>query len=506
VSDDVTDFSTYSHSQLRQMVEALNSGDVMAASDPWRRAAATLKQIRTSLGTASGTATQNWQGSTSDAFYGAMTKLATNVNNTAAYANDAANTLQLMSEAIDQAKHDMPEEPGFWDQLGNAISDTVQNTVGAGDDSTNTPIADQRKAQAAAVMQTLANKYRTAIPVLKPPQLSGIEDPSVPPPDPTAAAALSAFVMGAGAGAIGGYATAPETRQAVPRAVTTGTSAPMSSQVSAPPQAGPTDAGIKGGVPNSSPKAPKSVAIGSGTPPASSPQGGSTSLSSGTGLDHMGLAGRNPVISTGGAPSAMPGGPGPVGAGPFPVGLGVGAGRGQSAGERGSRGALDEPLATGGGRPVGGSAPREGVFTGEGETTVGPGGGRAAGSASGARDGVFADEEAGMPGGRLGAGLRGGGAGRRRFGTPGEPEPVAGSAGGAAREEAFTEGGTGLGARSRAAAERAGEAAAEGGGMFPGGARDTQRKKKRSGKRADYLVEDEETWVSGEDASSGVVE
>jgi hypothetical protein len=42
--------------------------------------------------------------------------------------------------------------------------------------------------------------------------------------------------------------------------------------------------------------------------------------------------------------------------------------------------------------------------------------------------------------------------------------------------------------------------------MVPGGAQETRRKKKRSGTRADYLVEDEESWVSDEGANSGVVE
>ncbi|TQF05239.1 hypothetical protein E6W39_27130 [Kitasatospora acidiphila] len=505
MSDDVTDFSGYSHSQLRKMVESLNSGDVMSASDPWRRAANTLKQIRTSLDTASGDATQKWEGNTSDAFYGAMTKLAGNVNNTAAYANDAANTLQMMSEAIDQAKHDMPEEPGFWEQLGNGISDTVQNTIGTGDDSTKTPIADQRKAQAVAVMQTLANKYRTAVPVLKPPPMNIHGDENVPPPDPTAAAALSAFVMGAGVGAIGGYATAPDTQQAANRAATASTPAPKPRQVSSTTSAGPTDSGIKGGVPNSAPTAPKSVAIGSGTAPVAStaePQGGAplpTAPTTGTSLDHTALAGRPPAIATGGAPSGMPNGIAPTGTNPMPVGLGTSAGQSPLLGERGSRGAFDAPLTPRGGRPGAGSTPREGVFTGEGEPTA-SGGGRGPGGTPGL------GEAAGMPGGRAGAGLRGGAASRRRIGAVGEPEePVGGAASGAPRERAFTEGGTGLGARSRAGAERVGEPGEEGMGVPPG-TRDTRRKKKPTGKRADYLVEDEETWASDEDANPGVVE
>ncbi|MFE9428099.1 hypothetical protein ACFYNO_34670 [Kitasatospora sp. NPDC006697] len=536
MSSNVTDFSGYSHAQLRTMVEALNSGDVMSASDPWRRASDTLKQIRTALGMASGDATQSWQGTSSDAFYSAMTKLANNVNNTAAYANDAANTLQMMSEAIDQAKHDMPEEPGFWDQVGNAVSDTFENAIGNQSDATQIPITDQRKAQAVAVMQTLANKYRTAVPVLKPPGLDIHGEQDVPPPDPTAAAALSAFVMGSGLGAIGGYSTAPETTQAVSRAVVASSSpAPAPRQIAAPASSpAPADSGIAGGVPSAAPKPPRSAVVGvapagagSSAPGPSTPVNVSAPAapstvgaspaqlaapSAGTGLDHTALAPSVPGAGPSGLPSGPVGGSGTPKSG-TPFGLGTGSGRLPSSSDgfdapwpkngEGSRG-------TGGGRvgPVegeegGGAGPgRRGAFSEQGGST-----------ASGR--GVFAEEGGSAASGR---GLIGGeavGRGtasrRRPGGAVGEGEMPFESSRGAAGKEEFTRGGSGLGARSRimaeAGAEEArGEGMGTGMGLMPGEARDTKRKKKRQGERADYLVEDEETWVSDQDATPGVVE
>ncbi|GAB2707814.1 WXG100 family type VII secretion target [Kitasatospora kifunensis] len=520
MSSDVTDFNGYSHGALRKMVEALNSGDVMAASDPWRRAADTLKKIRTALDTASGDATYSWQGNTSDAFYSKMTKLATSVNNTAAYANDAANTLRMMSEAIDQAKHDMPEEPGFWSQVGNAISDTAQNAVGIQDDSTQIPIKDQKKAEAVAVMQTLANKYRTATPVLKPPVFSNIDESTVPPPDPTPAAALSAFVMGAGLGAIGGYTSAPVNTQVVTR-VSGGVGAPTAvapprEQVVAP--AAPTDSGIKGGVANPAPKPPKSVAVGADAPvvshkadsqpvrPTSSPSVPSSQpviTGSGTGLDGAVVAAPRPPLA-GAAGGAATAGVGVGGSGnTLPMGYGAGVARIPTLGPRLSAGSFNgeaEPNR----RPGVGESTFDEEAEGASASRVGGGG---LGRSSAARQGYGIGEEPSAAG-------RGGGYGRggaaRKVGVGGVvgegEEPVVGRVEGGPRK-GFTEGGSGLGLRGRVASEPE-DAAAErsGTGLMPGQTQAARRKKRREGKRADYLVEDEESWMSAEDVNPGVVE
>ncbi|WP_157537956.1 WXG100 family type VII secretion target [Kitasatospora azatica] len=481
MSGEVTDFNKYSHGTLRSMVEALNSGDVMSASDPWRRASDVLKQIRTALNTASGDATSTWEGSSSDAFYESMTKLANSVNNTAAYANDAANTLKMMSEAIDQAKHDMPEEPGFWDKLGNAISDTAQNAVGVQDDSTQIPIADQRKTQAVAVMQTLANKYRAATPVLKPPPSPNIDNSEVPPPDPTASAALSAFVLGSGLGAMGGYTTAPEAVSAVPRASGSGSSAPVDSPRQRTTRSvAATDSGITGGVANVSPKAPQGTAVGALRSPGEetpSPVGQAPVPGSGTSLDGITITGSKPSVASGGGVLGTTPVSGRATNGGVPVSFGGVVGRGTPGGAR----------------------PSGGAFTGEAEP------GTSGGRRPGANGDLFAGESGEASSGR-GTGVARRGAARRSPGVIGEGEgEVVGRSGGGTRK-AFTEGGSGIGARGRAQAEYGGASPEEPAGFLPGSPQETRRKKKRKGERADYLVEDEETWVSGEAVNPDVVE
>ncbi|WP_198045436.1 WXG100 family type VII secretion target [Kitasatospora mediocidica] len=471
------------------MAQAMNSGDVMSASDPWRRAAATLKQIRTALDTASGDATDTWDGSTSDAFYAKMTKLASSVNNTAAYANDTANTLQMMSEAIDEAKREMPEEPGFLAQVGNAISDTAQSAVGIDDDSTQIPIAERKKAEAVAVMQALANKYRTATPVLKPPPIQGpVDVDEVPPPDPTAAAAASSFVMGAGLGAIGGYATSVQ-KPSTPASRTT-VPAVESPRTSSARSAAPTDAGIQGGVANPAPRPVKSVGIGAELPPVSGQQpsdAGTTGGGAGTSLANTGSLAVKPLPTAGtpasGGGAAVTGG----GSGAMPMGFGGGlVGRAS-----GATPAKCEPI--------------DGGLVGE---EVGPAGsGRAGGSRAGGAGAVFDPEGAPAAGAARpadsGARVRAGGAARQAQGAIGEAEGAESAGGG--RQKAFTEGGTGLGARGRAPVEVEG-AGTERPEFLPGNAQELKRKKRREGKRAEYLVEDEETWLPDQGVNPTVVE
>lgn len=168
-----TDFRQFSHAELRAMVQALNPGEVMAAADPWRRAADTLKAIRTTLTRASTEAATTWEGSTSDAFHTRMLHLATTINTAASYANDAAITLKAVSEAIAEAKRNMPEEPSGWAQFKDGVGDTFSSLFGADDEDARTDIANQKKAEAATVLQTLAMHYRTAAPMLKPPPPPG---------------------------------------------------------------------------------------------------------------------------------------------------------------------------------------------------------------------------------------------------------------------------------------------------------------------------------------------
>ncbi|GAA0667811.1 hypothetical protein GCM10010193_19450 [Kitasatospora atroaurantiaca] len=461
---DYTNFNGYSHGDLRRMVQSMDSGGVMSASDPWRKAAATLKQIRTALNTASGDATSSWEGATSDAFYAKMTKLANSVNNVAAYANDAAITMQMMSEAIDQAKRDMPEEPGFWDKVGDAVTDTAKSSVGVDDEDTKTAVTDEKKAQAVAVMQTLATKYRAATSYLKPPRTGPHEDiEDIPPPDSSGSAAISGMIVGGGmgfAGASGGSSgTSTMSRSS-------GSTSGRTPQSPKPVTPAPTDSGIKGGTANPAPK-PQSP----GTPgPGTGIDGVAIGTKpGGTGGGSLGLGG------TGGGSGAAGGGH--SGGGTFGVGGGGLTGGSAKGGTSGGPGAT--------GRGGLGASGASGAGTTKSANAFGAGGMQGAGGGAGAS------------GGKGGAGGRSGPSLVRRSGG------VVGEAGqGGSRGRAFTEGGSGLGRGRGQSGQGPG---GQGHGML-GGAQANKKDKKKGSERPDYLVEDEETWVSGDKANPNVVE
>ncbi|MFJ3220708.1 WXG100 family type VII secretion target [Kitasatospora sp. NPDC086801] len=476
-----TDFTSYSHAQLRTMAQALNPGEVMAAGDPWRHAADTLKAIRATLTRASTEAAVTWEGTTSDAFHTRMLHLADSINNAASYANDAANTLHNMSEAIAKAKRDMPEEPSTWEKVKDTVGDGVSSVFG-GDDE-HIPVADRRKAEAATVMQTLAMHYRIATPALKPPQnlsplqKSGETRDVTPQDDPTGTAAVASAMMSGTsigvAGTSGRVTSSPPPRN------------PKSSEPAMPARSAsrsvsvPTDSGIKGGTAQTPPKAQGSVNYGPGVGIAGTlvvlPNGAmATTTVPGTQTSGAG------VVPPGGVAGSLPGSNGGQGisnpAGPAAVGLPVGPGTGQAKVGFGGRELPD------GANPAGGPGPVGGRATGAGGPY--PGGGSGDRGGSGARP---MGGPTGRPGGIVG----------------GTARPVEGMR----DKEAFTEGGSGLGARNRLR----GEPGVGGpGGMAPGmpltGAQRHKKDREKGGRRPDYLVEDEETWASDKPANPNVVE
>ncbi|MEV0531372.1 hypothetical protein [Kitasatospora sp. NPDC050463] len=479
-----TNFNDYSHAELRKMAQALNPGEVMAAGDPWRRAADTLKAIRATLTRASTEAAVSWEGTTSDAFHSRMLNLAATINNAASYANDAANTLKAMSEAIAKAKHDMPEEPSGWDQLKDGVGDTVSSLFGGDDEDTKTAIAEQRKLEAAAVMQTLAMHYRVAAPMLKPPpplqpgpnKRRGDDYQDVPSPDESSGAStISAVMAGASYSSV---TTSPTPGSSTPPPQrTTGEPARNRPATAAPAvPAPPVDSGIKGGTAQAAPKPPAVTNYGPGTGIDGTKASVPTTSATSTSLPNSGSSGTNPGPQTG-LPSGPTGGgyerartsAGPVGEGP-----------GASASSRDKVGTPNRDVP---GRTTapGEAAARRGKAFGTGE--------------------VFE--------GGFGSGGRGTGGSRPSSGLPGGTGGLVGKGGrsGPGAKEAFTEGGSGLGARSRGRGE---PSASVGGGMAPGvPLGDAHRRKKdgeKEGKRPDYLVEDEETWASDKPANPNVVE
>ncbi|MFE7192048.1 hypothetical protein [Kitasatospora sp. NPDC057541] len=512
-----TDFSKYSHAELRRMVQALNPGEVMSAADPWRRAADTLKAIRATLTRASTEAATSWEGSTSDAFHARMLQLATTINTTASYANDAAITLKAISEAIDKAKRDMPEEPSGWEQFKDGVGDTVSSLFGADDEDSRTAVASQKKAEAATVLQTLAMHYRTATPMLKPPppppppgKGGGKIDYSDLPEDDAGAtgyAAVGGFLSGASIGNAGVGAATPVVRSregAVvdPRTGGAVRSNPQGTSLSfskAPPA--PSDPGVKGGVATPSPKATPAkfgagtVVDGTGALPAPAASGGQ-SPSGGGGTSILGSPGNGGSQSLPHSPVAQPVAPqsGHGGGAPNPGGIPQPFG----AAVRQGQGPVPEQN-----RQVGPEALRSGREGAPGRTGAG-------------RSGAIFGAE-GMPGVSGGGSTGGAGSTRGR----GAVDGTAGRAGGTvvgvgdhsgksgSGKQAFTEGGSGVGARGRIRAEAgagAGSSLTQAPMVPLGGAERGRKDDEKRKRRPDYLVEDEETWMSDDPVNPNVVE
>ncbi|MEU3573310.1 hypothetical protein AB0E96_33520 [Kitasatospora sp. NPDC036755] len=469
-----TDFTKYSHAQLRTMAQALDPGAVMAAGDPWRKAADTLKQIRQTLTKASTEAATSWEGTTSDAFHTRMLTLAASINNAAAYANDAANTLHNTSEAMAKAKRDMPEEPGNWDKVKDTVGDAL-----FGDEDEHLPIADRKKAEAAAIMQTLAMHYRVATPALKPPppydpkKPARVESPDTgSKDDPSGAAAAAAMMSGTSVGAAGASTratTAPPPQRRSSQPPMTGRSIARSAPVA-------TDPGIKGGTAQapakpSAPPGPGNGIYGRPVPPSS----GSVPSPSLAGVQASAL---DPV-QTGG----------PM-AGPFGDGNGPESPRSTGQTTVSPAG----PIVGQGKIGPGGKEISAGATAVEGP---GPRGGRSSGGASEANPGVGAGGR-GVPGGKqaVGSPARSGG-GVGEIANPG----------GAPGKQVFTEGGSGVGARNRLRSE---SGAVSTSGVSPGvplnGTQGRKRERGKDGKRPDYLVEDEETWALAKPRNPNVVE
>ncbi|KJS56443.1 hypothetical protein VM98_07140 [Streptomyces rubellomurinus subsp. indigoferus] len=444
-----TNFHDFSHADLRKMAQALDPGAVMAAGDPWHKAAAALKDIRQRLNRFSGEAIESWDGATSDAFHTHMLDLATKLNTAAAYAQDAGNALHDMSEAMAKAKRDMPEEPGWWDQRKDDVG-------GVFSDDDHIRLVDRKKAEAAAIMQTLAMHYRVSTTALKvPPKSAPWKDDqgtAGTDGDPiSAAAAAAAVVSGTSVGGPARSTGSPgPQRSKAPLAPK-----PMTSEARNAPT--PTDSGIKGGTAQAAPK-PSNVA---GRSPAPGISGTPVSVPSGSVPSPATAGGQTSVLGT--TQTVMPG------TGPF--------GGGQEVRPTAPTTVSPVvPLPGQAGKELPGGAPRAGgPGPRNGRSLVGgtgPGGVESGGGSRG--------ESTAKPGGGP-------------VGRSGEPRG----------KQAFTEGGSGLGARNRASGVAGTGAVPHGVPMSEG-----QRRRKgtgKDGKRPDYLVEDEETWASDEPVNPNVV-
>ncbi|TWF98257.1 WXG100 family type VII secretion target [Kitasatospora viridis] len=261
--------------------------------------------------------------------------------------------------------------------------------------------------------------------------------------------------------------------------------------------------------------------------PTPTPPHDPTPTPPGTGIDHTNPTPPTPPGQGGGTTGTLPNGPGYNGSG--------------DSGPGGLPGGFPG-LPTGGGSIKGGGSGQYGTINGTGGSSYGGsagryGGGRVGGGGLGSEEGITggvsrpgavsgrsqlgnnaigaqegeeaaAGQAGGLGGGRGGYGPGGGmggggaiggrgvggGAGRGGRGLVSKAGGEVGGQEGPQPEGEFTKGGSGLG---KASAEARGAETEGEGGFMPGGLGAGNKRKKDRRNRADYLVEDEETWTDG---------
>ncbi|GAA1541599.1 hypothetical protein GCM10009730_58370 [Streptomyces albidochromogenes] len=405
---------------------------------------------------------EHWEGEAAQAFQREAAKLSQRVRNGAAWANRNAQIMDAAQKDLRASREKMRDikEPSGWDRAWDKAFDDERNDArllediknGASTEAAAKANADslslgkQKQLEAVAVMEQLAVNYKA---YAKTPKVGGDpNDPYAPPSGDVPMPPPITMPSPSGSARPGAVGAAPKPW-----------SAGGTSQIGAAPQV-PRAKGITGG---------------SVLPPTT----GTNVDSIKPGLTGPGLS-PGPVPGGGGGGGgggAMPpGGIAPIG-GP---GLGGGGGRSAIGGPRGISPAARSGLGAPGGRAG---------------LSGGPGG-------AGANRGT---------GGRAGMGGMGGGAGA---GAAGRGGAAAGGRGALAKArggvvgaaKAPTGKGTGAGAGlhgSRGGSQRGGMAGGMAGGMGRGNGRRPEDENSR-GERPDYLVEDEETWISEEDRRRNV--
>ncbi len=499
-----SNFSSNTLEALKAMVRDAQPDKVDEIADHWMHVHDQLAgdapdgSVRDLLDKAVADVREYWHGTAADAFAARAKNLSTSLKNGSLYAKNTSHTLKSAAADLRAAKRavtdlqDTESERKSGNIVGAAISlakDGVDKTedffsgrddTGLKSDISNGMSADKARAahaeslsrgreialQAAAHMEKLGASYNVKANQLAGPGARDPEKP-IPPPDSTVpppdvgfavvpavasprrgtAPDVSGRPVAGGASSGGGVAS--------PRLSghdgAMGGSAGSGARPAVPhaPHPGTALDGVRGGVPN--PASPL---------PSTGPGG--------------------PVV--GGAPgNSGPGSGGPV----MPPGGQVVGGRGPSGGRAVRPGSPSTPSTPRGGRGSAGKSVMPGAPGQSGQAGRPPIAGATGPGASG---------KGGTPG-------RQGGWARRPGGVVGEPEKPGAPGRGA-------QGGSGL-HRSRGGAlsgSSEGSSRARGPmGVPPGGRNAREDKERRRSTRPDYLVEDEETWISQRDVVPGVV-
>ncbi|MGW4087411.1 WXG100 family type VII secretion target [Streptomyces sp. NPDC004822] len=389
---------------------------------------------------------EHWEGDAAEAFRKKANEILQNIRNGAAWANHYGETMHAVQNDLRNSMSKMREveEPGFWDRAWDKMWDDGRSDEQLLEDINKGVSTD-------AARQANADSLSAG----KEAQLQGV----------AIMEQLAANYKVYSKGAVRDdnlkdpfQPPNPEVPLPTPISMPSGgsKSPSMTGATAKPWSAGPT-ANVK-----PAPTVPRNPGI----------TGGSQLPATGTKIDSIspGLTGTGPVTGSGGGIGGTGGGIGTGGAqGPGIVGTGGAAGLAGGAAARGG---------------IGAAGSRRGV----------PGGGAAAGRGAGGRTGM-----GGMGGAGAGAAGRGGaGAGGRgalaksRGGVVGAAKGVAGKGAG---------GGAGLHG-SRGGTQRGAMAGGAGGIGGRNGRRPGDEESR--GDRPDYLVEDEETWISEEDRNRNV--
>ncbi|PYC82705.1 hypothetical protein C7C46_10140 [Streptomyces tateyamensis] len=486
-------FDSLTHQQLVDMVKDAQPSVLSDRGAALTKAASDLADISGQLSAHS--QHLEWTGPAADSFRDWVTKVADATTQLSGYATTASTQIQAAGTALGTAKA-MPPVPT--EQMTTVQTRTDQMKWATPDIDAQRSSVDRywvTESQAAAAkaqidsdhqaavshMVSLAQAYQQSTTVLEQ------QTPPLFPPSPTAVMGPQPPMVdnqtdlnysGPGKSTSGGGKTTTIRKVSTPPATLT----------PAPVQPGPVHP--PGTVRPGPPVKPIPV------PPTSDPVQPPS-----TGIDHTPPTSTPTLPAPTGPSSPNPTGPeGPTGFGGLPGGFPGGYSGSRSL----SGGGGDFPGITGGtrvpGRVIGGvTNPEEGISGG-----IKPGGTSAKSPFGGGR--VIGGEEepstgrggmGGMGGGM--GGMHGGGAGRAgglgrgRGLTSTEGGVVGGRRSSVGAEGEFTPGGTGLrraGGEARAAGE--GEP-----GYLPGGGSGGAGKRKDRRNRADYLVEDEETWTDG---------
>ncbi|MEV6739865.1 hypothetical protein AB0N14_24165 [Streptomyces sp. NPDC051104] len=396
---------------------------------------------------------EHWQGEAAEAFRKKANEILQNIRNGAAWANHYAETMHAVQNDLRTSMEKMRDvkEPSGWDRAWDKLTDDDRSDKQLLEDINRGVSTDAARQANADSLSKGKEEQLKGVAIME--QLA-VNYKAYAQRQPYDAGKEDPF-------------SPPNPNTPMPPPITmppAGGSGPRTGGSTAKPwSAGPTTS-IK---PAPTVPLPRDKGIAGGT---QLPTGGTQLPTAKTNVDSItpGLTGPTP-------------GTGPAGVGGGGVGIGTGGAQGPGI------------VAPAGGLGVGGSTAGRGGIGGMGARGGVTGGGAAAGRGAGGRAGMGGMGGGAGAAGRGGAGIGGRGAlAKARGGVVGAAKGVGKGTGG----------GAGLHG-SRGGTQRGGKAGAMAGGA---GGRNGRRSEEETtrGERPDYLVEDEETWISEEDRNRNV--